>query len=59
MDPFTYAQNLPLEMVSLESNNMIEETLYLMRSPKNYERIVSSMENVHKGKVKPHKLIEE
>lgn len=37
----------------------IQETLYLMKSPKNYARLLKSIENVKKGKVKSKTLIED
>lgn len=49
----------PVVMLSLEDYNTIEETLYLMRSPKNYARLRKSIENVKKGRVKSKSLIEE
>lgn len=55
----TRQQNAPVVMISLEDYNAIEETLYLMRSSKNYARLMSSIENVGKRKVKSRKLIEE
>jgi len=33
----------PVVMLSLEDYNAIEETLYLMRSPKNYSRLLESV----------------
>lgn len=55
----TRQNNDPVVMISLEDYNAIEETLYLMRSPKNYTRLMSSVENIRKGKVRQRKLIEE
>lgn len=55
----TRQQNAPVVMISLEDYNAIEETLYLMRSSKNYARLMSSIENVGKRKARSRKLIEE
>lgn len=48
----------PVVMISLEDYNGIEETLYLMRSPENYARLISSIQNVRKKRVKKRALIE-
>ena len=55
----TRQNRAPVVMISLEDYNGIEETLYLMRSPKNYARLMSSARNVSKKKVKQRALIEE
>jgi len=49
----------PVVMLSLEDYNAIEETLYLMRSPKNYSRLLESVENVQGNKIKKRNLLEE
>lgn len=49
----------PVVMISLEDYNGIEETLYLMRSPKNYARLMSSAENVRKKRVQKRDLLED
>lgn len=54
----TRQKNAPVVMISLEDYNAIEETLYLMSNPKNYARLMASMENVRKGKAKSRKLFE-
>jgi len=62
MKPVTYTQvrqNPKLVvMISLEDYNAIEETLYLMRSPKNYARLMSSVEHLRQHGGKPRELIE-
>ena len=55
----TSQNSAPVVMMSLADFNAIEETLYLMRSPKNYARLLKSVENVEKGQTKERKLIEE
>ena len=55
----TRQKNDPVVMISLEDFNAIEETLFLMRSPKNYARLLKSIENVKKGRVKSKALIED
>jgi len=47
----------PVVMMSLEDFNSYEETLYLMRSPANKERLLSSLKNIKAGKHKKRKLI--
>lgn len=42
----TRRNNTPVVMMSLEDYNAIEETIYLMRSPKNYSRLLSSVKNI-------------
>jgi len=49
----------PVVMLSLEDYNAIEETLYLMRSPKNYSRLLKSVENVRENRVNHRDLTEE
>ncbi len=36
----------PIVMLSLEDYNAIEETMYLLRNPKNASRLMKSVENV-------------
>lgn len=50
---------MPVVMMSLEDYNALEETLYLMRSPKNYARLLSSIENVNLQRAEPKELLEE
>ncbi len=46
-------------MMSLEDYNAIEETVYLLRSPANAERLRESIKQAEKGKVVHHGLLEE
>lgn len=55
----TRQNSAPVVMISLEDYNAIEETLYLMRSPKNYSRLLKSIENVKKDRTKAKTLIED
>ena len=48
----------PVVMISLEDFNDYEETLYLMRSPANRERILSSLKEIKAKKSKRRKLID-
>jgi antitoxin YefM len=46
-------------MLSLEDYNAIEETLYLMRSPKNAERLMEASKDLENGKsFQKHDLLE-
>lgn len=50
-------QNKPaVVMMSLADYNSIEETLYLLRSTKNAERLLKSVGNVERKRYKTHKL---
>lgn len=40
-------------IVSQEDYNAMEETAYLMRSPTNFDRLKSSLDNSLSGNVKP------
>lgn len=55
----TRQNRTPVVMISLEDYNAIEETLYLMRNPKNYSRLLESVENVKQKKTNTQHLIEE
>lgn len=46
-------------LMSLEDYRSYEETAYLMASPKNAERLRSSIAQVKAGKAKARKLLEE
>ncbi len=39
-------------------NSLLEETNYLLRSPKNAKRLVRSIENIKKGQYEEHALSE-
>lgn len=49
----------PVVMMSLEDYSSIEETLYLLRSPKNARRLYKALEELKQGKYESHELIEE
>ncbi len=49
----------PVVMISLEDYNAIEETLYLLRSPKNAARLAKALIAIKKKKYYKRKLIEE
>ena len=49
----------PVVMISLEDYNAIEETLYLLRSPKNAQRLYKALDELKQGKYESHDLIEE
>lgn len=55
----TRQNSSPVVMMSLEDYNAICETLYLMRNPKNYARLLKSIENVKQQRVKSKALIED
>lgn len=40
----------PVVMMSLEDYDALEETAYLLRSPKNAKRIADALEDIRKGK---------
>lgn len=46
-------------LVSEDEWNSIQETAYLLRSPKNAERLRESLSRVRRGEVEPHDLIVE
>lgn len=45
-------------LMSLEDYNALEETAYILSSPKNAQRILESLAELREGKGKEHKLIE-
>lgn len=49
----------PVVMLSLEDYNAIEETLYVLRSPKNATRLLQSVENVKRRRYTKRTLIRE
>jgi antitoxin YefM len=49
----------PVVMMSLEDYNAIEETLYLMRSPRNASRLLRSIANIKESRLKEHDLQDE
>ena len=44
-------------MISLEEYESLEETNYLLQSPANAKRLLKSIADIEKGKVKERKLI--
>jgi antitoxin YefM len=54
----TRSNKRPVVMMSLEDYESIEETLYLLRSPKNAQRLRNAIQNDQKGKIKEQQLIE-
>ncbi len=47
----------PVVMVSLAEWNSIEETLHLLSSPKNAERLLTAIREMDEGMVVPHEMI--
>jgi antitoxin YefM len=45
-------------MISMDEYNSMKETSYLLSSPKNRERLLSSLKHAREGKVKEKELIE-
>lgn len=55
----TRNNNPPVVIMSLAEYNSLQETAYLLRSPANAERLLSSMKAIEEGKVKQHDLIDD
>ena len=55
----THRSQKPVVMMSLEDYNAIEETLYLLRSPKNAQRLYKALDELKQGKYEQHELVEE
>jgi antitoxin YefM len=55
----THQTENPVVMISLADYNAIEETLYLLRSPKNAQRLYKALEELKQDKYEKHNLIEE
>jgi len=49
----------PVVMMSLEDYNAIEETLYLIKSPKNAARLAKALQDLEEKKMQKHNLIED
>lgn len=45
-------------MISMEEYNSMKETNYLLNSPKNKERLLSSLKHAREGQVKEKELID-
>jgi len=54
----TRQRGAPVVMLSLDDWNSIEETLYLLSSPKNAERLLKSIAELEAGNGEEHDLIE-
>ncbi|OFK64639.1 type II toxin-antitoxin system Phd/YefM family antitoxin [Corynebacterium sp. HMSC074A09] len=46
-------------IVSLDDYNSLRETAYLLRSPRNAQRLLDSIESLNTGEATEHELIEE
>lgn len=46
-------------VMSLDYFNAMQETLHLLKSPKNVEHLRKSIEQYREGKVKSHELVDE
>jgi len=55
----TRAGGKPVVLMSLEDYNAMDETAYLLSSPKNAERLSASIERLERGEGKVRELIEE
>ena len=53
----TRKQNDAVVMMSLEDYEALNETAYLLRSPKNTKRLLESIEQLEKGRGKERKLV--
>jgi len=49
----------PVVMLSLDEYNAWEETMYLLRSDKNRERLLSAVQDVREGKYERKDMIED
>lgn len=54
----TRAGREPAVIVSLDEYQSMKETLYLMRSPANYERLRESIARIEAGEYQVHELID-
>jgi antitoxin YefM len=52
----TRKRNQSVVMMSLDDYEALEETAYLLRSPSNAKRLVSSLESLEKGKAKKREI---
>jgi antitoxin YefM len=51
-------KNGNMVLMSLEDYNALEETAYILSSPRNAQRILESIAELRSGKGKEHKLME-
>ncbi len=49
----------PVVMMSLEDYSAMKETMYLLKSPANAQRLYKALEQLKEGKYQHHDLIEE
>lgn len=49
----------PVVMISLEDYNALEETMHLLRSPTNAQRLYKALEELKAGKYQKYQLLEE
>ena len=49
----------PVVMMSLEDYNAIQETLYLVKSPRNAARLANALQDIDKNEVRERQLVEE
>jgi prevent-host-death family protein len=54
----TRESEAPVVIISLEDYNAIEETLYLLQSPKNAERLTKALQELKQENYQKHDLIE-
>ena len=54
----TRKKNTPVVMISLDDFSALEETAYLLRSPKNARRLLESIKQLEEGRGKVRELIE-
>lgn len=54
----TRQKEKPVVMISLEDYNALEETLHLLKSPKNAARLNKALTDLHKGKTIKKKLLD-
>ena len=55
----TSQRGKPVVIMALDDFNALEETAYLLRSPKGAKRLLESIAQVRAGNVKGHKLIDD
>ena len=55
----TRAGHEPVVMVSLDDYQSLKETAYLLRSPENARRLITSIERLESGGGEPHRLADD